>query len=45
MRGARTLKSVSRSRSLVGRVSIPAGASRVRERNVPAMIRIAPQHN
>ena len=40
MRGASTLKSVSRSRSLVGRVLNPGGASMVRERYIPAMIRI-----
>src|SRR5579863_7924098 len=44
MRGASTLKSVSRRRSLVGRVLIPGGAASVRERNVPAMMRIANQH-
>ncbi len=43
-RGASTLKSVSRSRSLVGRVASPAGASSVRDRNRPAMMRIAHQH-
>src|SRR5580692_839870 len=45
MRGASTLKSVSRRRSLVGRVLIPGGAASVRERKVPAMMRIANQHN
>ena len=40
-RGASTLKSVSRSRSLVGRVSRPLGAASGRERNSPAMTRIA----
>jgi hypothetical protein len=44
IRGARTLKSVSRSRSLLGRVAIPGGACKTRERNVPAMMRIANQH-
>src|ERR1700677_2138119 len=40
MRSASTLNSVSRSRSLVGRVAIPAGPSSGRERNLPAMMRI-----
>src|ERR1035438_6130118 len=44
MRGASTLKRVSRRRSLVGRVATPGGASSVRERSDPAMMRIADQH-
>ena len=36
IRGASTLKRVSRSRSLVGRVASPGGACNVRERNDPA---------
>lgn len=40
MRGLSTLKSVSRSRSLVGRVSVPRGVRRGRERNWPAMMRM-----
>lgn len=39
-----TLKSVSRKRSEVGRVAIPGGAIRVRERNCPAIIRILHQN-
>src|ERR1700761_2123650 len=39
MRGASTLNSVSRNRSLVGRVANPDGACNGRERNVPAMMR------
>jgi len=44
IRGASTLKSVSRRRSLVGRVPIPGGASSILRRNVPAITRIANQH-
>jgi hypothetical protein len=44
MRGANTLKSVSRSRSLVGRVASPEGAKRERERKDPAIMRITNQH-
>jgi len=45
MRLASTLKSVSRRRSLVGRVLNPGGPSSLREPYVPAMMRIAHQHN
>ncbi len=41
IRGASTLNSVSRSRSLVGRVASPGRSPSVRERYVPAMMRIA----
>src|SRR5579862_3932140 len=40
MRGASTLKSVSRRRSLVGRVASPAGAWSVRDRSEPAITRM-----
>jgi predicted transcriptional regulator len=39
-RGPSTLKSVSRSRSLVGRVAVPRGASSTLDRNSPAITRI-----
>ena len=45
MRGASTLKSVSRRRSLVGRVPNPGGALSGRERYDPAMMRIDYENN
>src|SRR5438105_12321918 len=41
MRGASTLNSVSRRRSLLGRVAAPGGACNVRERYTPPITRIS----